>query len=267
MQLHAYQFRFFIHLITICCTLITIHMSCRAQNQKALINAVVASDQNNNRPALEAIEKRFSAIMVEVNANKNGDILAGRHLFEKLYLSNFKKLLPANNGWLFEQPEELMLFVVLKDDPLKLWEPFCKLIDQYQELFTSFNNGVRKKGPIRLIVGGKLPVDELIRNSPSWYGFMLPLSESEKHEAWRNPVVVFDYKKYFKWKGESHMPNPQYHSLLSYSKNVHKTGKLIYLSNTYSGNNYWNIILGAGVDYIEIDNMADYINFARNRYK
>lgn len=248
--------------------LILLNQNCLiAQNQKSLINAVVANDQENSRPALEAIEKRFSAIVVEVNAGKNGEVMAGKHSFEKLYLSNLKKLLPANNGWLFEQPEELVMFVVLKDDPLKLWDSFCKVVDQYQELFTSFNDGVRKKGPIRLVVSGKLPIDDLIRNSPSWYGIMVPLNEAEKYEAWRNPVVMFDYKKHFKWKGDEHMPNAQYHSLLSYSKNVHKANKLIYLSNTYAGNNYWNILLGAGVDYIEIDNLQSYIDFVRNRYK
>lgn len=241
--------------------------SLKAQNYKALSNAVVAKDQESKRPFLESLENNFSAIEIELTIDKSGEIFAGKYHFEKDYLKNIAKILPLKNGWLFDQTDEFILIVNLKDEPLKMWESFCKVIDRNSDLFTSFPEGIRKKGPVRLVIRGKLPEEQIMKASPSYYGFITDISNEKNFEAWRNPIVDFDYKKYFKWKGEEFMPNMQYHSLLSYTKNIHKVGKLIKLSNTYVGKNYWSVILGSGVDLIEISKREEYIDFVKSRYK
>lgn len=238
-----------------------------AQQHKLYANAVAVNDQQRKRPFFEALENQISAIEVELSIDKSGEILAQKLNFEKEYLKNIIKILPSKNGWLFDTPDEFFIFIRLKDDPEKIWDSFCKLIARNSEMFTSFPDGIRKKGPLRLVICGKLPSEQQINASPSYFNFMLPLEEHGKYEAWRNPVVELNYKKLYKWKGESHMPNNQYHSLISYTKNIHKVGKYLRVTNTYEGVNYWNIILGAGVDYIDIEQIQDYIHFVKNRYK
>jgi len=255
----------FFAVATIFCTSTT--ASLLAQSRSAYGNAVIGSDHENKRPMLEALENSYSSIMIDLSLDKNGVITAGKVNFEKDYLRNIKRLLPAKNGWLFDQPDELVMIVNLKDDPLKMWDPFCKIIDQYQELFTQFNDGVRKKGAVRLVIAGRLPEQKLIEAAPSWYGFMFSINEESKYSSWRNPIVGFEYKKFFKWKGDGYMPNPEYHSLLSYAKNMHKANKQIMLLNAPAGKNFWSIVLGAGVDWIEVNDMVVYADFVKNRYK
>lgn len=258
----------FTPLLFLCFSLVfNLSNALKAQNYKAFANAVVVKDQESKRPFFESLENNFSAIEIDLSIDNNGEILAGKYHFEKDYLKNIAKILPSKNGWLFDQPDEFILIVNLKDEPLKMWEAFCQIIDRNSELFTSFPDGIKKKGPLRLVVGGKLPEEQVIMSSPSYYGFIANITNEKNFEAWRNPIVDFDYKKYFKWKGDEHMPNMKYHSLLSYTKNLHKIGKLIKLSNTYSGKNYWNIILGSGVDLIEISKREEYVEFVKTRYK
>lgn len=198
------------------------------------------NDYEHERPLFDALDCNFKSIEADVYtvgdshfvAHDSDQIKPGRTL-RQLYLEPLKNQIIQNNGSVYGNGEEIILFIDIKDDALKTYQNLHRILTEYKSHLTSFENGKKKQGSLMVVVSGNRPFEFMQSQTIRYAGFDGRLENLDSGiSADLMPVVSDNWAKYFSWNGTGKMPREEILNLKNYAEKAKKQGYLLRFWNT-----------------------------------
>lgn len=228
------------------------------------------NDYTRKRPLLDALDNGFMSVEVDVFFRK-GDIKVAHTIFgiskkknlKNLYLEPLSKRVKENGGSVYAGEDcEFVIMIDLKDNGPEIMDVLNKQLSEYPELFTTYSNGKKTQGPVKIVLSGGPQYDLVMKYDPRVMCMDEHISGfDKKHNVDVCPRVSTKYGSEFSWTGRGEMPADEKQKLEELVKNAHMYGKKVRLWATPANEAVWKAQLDAGVDWINVDNLARFRKF------
>lgn len=191
---------------------LTVLSGCYKETALQSIPAHSHNDYLQETPLFKALNKHFKSI--EADIYEVGDSLFVAHDLDKiqkghtlrqLYLEPLHKAISKKN-----LEYELFLLVDIKREGQKVYPHLEKILEDYKDILTHFQNGKVFQGAVRVIISGDRPA-ELMQQSKKRYTFLdgrISLLEQKDLET-LVPLYSDDWADYFQWDGTGQMPKDE----------------------------------------------------------
>lgn len=233
------------------------------------------NDYWQDRPLHKALELGFQMIEADIHL-VNGELyvkhdppenLDETPLLEELYMKPLVEIIKNNNGVVLPGSNVDFYFVIdVKTEAGATFDKLMQVLEPYKQYFTRLENGEWIEGPIKLLISGNRP--ELSPDAPNRLAFIdgrLPdLGEGLLPELY--PVISDRWGAYFTWDGTGEIPQEEYERLVSYVEQAHAEDKLIRFWAIQDNEHFWETLLSAGVDIINVDDLQMKRDFLDNRF-
>jgi hypothetical protein len=246
----------------------------QAQQNSKVLPAHSHNDYEHGRPLFDALDCHFKSI--EADVFTVGDSLFVAHNFEdikpgrtlrQLYLEPLKKQIVINNGSIYGNGEEIILFIDIKDDGLLTYKLLHNILEEYKSDLTVFENGIKKTGRIMVVVSGNRPFDFMKSQKVryAWYDGRMENLDSDISQDLM-PIVSDNWTKYFKWDGTGKMPQAEKQKLAELSKKALQKGYILRFWGTPNRTveqriAAWTELANARVGLIGADDLAELQKF------
>lgn len=260
-------------LIILCLGIFT-SISISAQKKIQVLTAHSHNDYEHEHPLFDALKCNFKSIEADVYAV--GDSLFVSHNFEdikpgrtlrKLYLEPLKNQISKNNGSVYGNGEEIILFIDIKDDGLKTYKLLHAILEDYKMDLSVFENDVKKRGSIMVVVSGNRPFEFMKSQKIRYAGFDGRMENLDSGiSPALMPVVSDNWVKYFKWDGTGKMPAAEKQLLDDYANKAISNGYILRFWNTPTQTveqriAVWKELKNSNVGLIGTDNLQELHNF------
>lgn len=233
------------------------------------------NDYIHKRPLQEALENGFTSIEIDVFLHKGKLVVAhvplaldSRKTLEQLYLEPISKRVKENGGWVYKGLEQPIIFMIdFKTDGIETYEKLKEVLSKYPDVITTYTKGkVQQQQAVNILISGGSPVVVMLKEESSPATSDAGIGSIDNAE---NRVVCTRYSSswgsYFTWKGNGPMPAKQKALLDSLVAKVHAQGKEIRFWAIPDNPNVWQVLLDAGVDWVNTDRLSDYNKFWKGR--
>jgi len=141
-----------------------------------------------------------------------------------------------------------------------------KILEEYKPDLTVFENGVKKKGNIMVVVSGNRPFDFMKSQQLRMAGYDGRMNNLDSDISPNlMPVVSDNWAKYFKWDGSGKMPETEKLKLADYANESKSKGYILRFWNTPNQTQeqkiaVWKELKNVGVGLIGADNLKELQN-------
>jgi hypothetical protein len=234
------------------------------------------NDYEHERPLFDALDCNFKSF--EADVYSVGDSLFVAHDFDQikpgrtlrqLYLEPLKNQIIKNNGSVYGNGEEVILFIDIKDDALKTYQNLHRILTEYKSQLTSFAHDKKKQGSIMVVVSGNRPFEFMQSQTIRYAGFDGRLENLDSGiSPSLMPVVSDNWFKYFKWDGTEKMPETEKLKLNNYAEKAKNQGYILRFWNTPNRTPeqrtaIWTELKNAGVGLIGVDELKELREFLK----
>lgn len=236
------------------------------------------NDYEHERPLFDALDCRFKSI--EADVFSVGDSLYVAHDFDKikpgrtlrqLYLEPLKNQIIKNNGSVYGNGEEIILFIDIKDDGLKTYQNLHRILTEYKSHLTFFAHEINYEGSIMVVVSGNRPFEFMQSQNIRYASFDGRLENLDSGISPNlMPVVSDNWAKYFSWDGTGEMPEEEKLKLKNYAEKAKIKGYILRFWNTPNRtpeqrNAIWTELKNANVGLIGVDELIELQEFFYKR--
>ncbi len=249
-------------------------LGCKQKENVQIIPGHSHNDYEHARPLFDALDCHFKSIEADVFpigdslfvAHNYEDIKPGRTL-RKLYLDPLMQEIEKNNGSVYGDGEEVILFIDIKVDGLKTYQLLHKILENYKSVLTEFNEGKKIQRNIMVVVSGERPFDFMKAQKIRYAGYDGRLSDLDSGiSSSLMPVVSNAWGEYFKWDGTGQIPDAEKKKLNDIAQKAKERGYLLRFWGTPNRteaqrNAVWTELKNAQVGLIGADNLKELQNF------
>ena len=236
------------------------------------------NDYEHERPLFDALDCHFKS--VEADVYSVGDSLFVAHNFDQIkpgktlrnmYLNPLKKRITENNGSVYGNGEEIILLVDIKDDAMRTYQLLDKILQNYADMLTVFQNGQKKKGSVMVVVSGNRPFKFMSNQTIRYAGFDGRLENLDSGVSPNlMPMVSDNWTKYFTWDGTKRMPSDERILLQSFANKASSEGYILRFWGTPNQTPekrvaVWTELKDAGVGLIGADHLKELEEFFQKR--
>lgn len=230
------------------------------------------NDYDKSWPALHtALHKGFRSIEVDVYPYK-GQLKVAHWPFalqkapdlETLYVQPLDSLWQAQSPWLSDSMP-LILMIDIKRQGSIAQQELERLCQKYPSLFCHFDTNKKQLAPVQLLLSGQYDWEACEQQSPHYWqvdGRWAHLDASSKLV----PRISQPYTASFSWKGQGPMPPKQQRLLKDLVERAHRADKTLRFWGVPSKTAIWKVLLEAGVDWIQVDNLEAYEDFLKTSF-
>jgi hypothetical protein len=183
------------------------------------------------------------------------------------YVQPLAEIIEENNGAVL--PESTLPFYLVIDVKTEAESTFSVLMEKlepYNEYFTRIEDGAWTEGPVRLLISGNRPqLSAEEANRMAFIDGRIP-DIGEEYSSELYPVISDNWNTYFSWDGTGEMPGEEWEQLNRFAEDVHAEGKLIRFWATPDREEVWEVLLKAGVDIINVDDLEGVRDFLDRVY-
>lgn len=240
------------------------------QNFQLIYNGHSHNDYTRKRPLLDALDNGFMSVEVDVFLRK-GDIkvahtswgIKKKKNLKNLYLEPLRKRVKENGGSVYAGEDcEFVIMIDLKDNGPEIMQVLNEQLTEYAELFTSYGKGGKKQGPVRIVLSGGPSKDLVTQYDPRLMSMDEHVSGFDrKNNMALSPRVSARYGSIFNWSGNGPMPEEEQKLMKELVVNAHMYGKKVRFWATPANEAVWKAQLDAGVDWINVDDLAHFRKF------
>jgi hypothetical protein len=228
----------------------------------ALPEAYAHNDYLHEKPLLEALSNGFTSVEADVHL-VNGELYLGHWLpkisenntLRAAYLTPLNKLMAAQDGEVYPNYEGVFhLMVDIKTDAKSTYEVLrCQLL-QYKAFL--------RNPHIRVFISGNRATETILADSMQVISLDGRLSDINGcFTADQMPVISDNFKKHFQWRGRGTMPASEKKRIQLLAEQAHRQGKKLRFWAIPDNPNGWEVLLEAGVDLINTDNLTGFRKF------
>ncbi|MFE6648359.1 phosphatidylinositol-specific phospholipase C/glycerophosphodiester phosphodiesterase family protein [Nocardioides sp. NPDC057772] len=237
------------------------------------------NDYEHERPLFDALEHGFTSVEADVWL-VDGELLVAHdavdldpaRTLEGLYLAPLKELVKGKGRDVYPGYDgTFQLLIDIKNTGEATYAAIEKELAAYEELFTRYENGVVKDGPVEAVISGDRPL-ETMRSATRRLGFydgrMGDLRSGMP--ASLMPLVSDNWTRVFVWQGVGPMPEAERRKLHEIVDHAHAQGYRVRFWATPDADGpareaVWTELLAAGVDHINTDDLEDLDAFLTDR--
>jgi len=238
-----------------------------AEQPRSLPQAHAHNDYEHKRPLLDALDHRFCSVEADIWLAGESSLFVGHDFLQlrpertlaKLYLEPLLERCRANDGWVHEPGQTLILLIDLKSDGDRTYPVLAAELRKFRELFVS------KPGEppaVLAILSGSRPTALVAADKGRLCGIDGRLGDlPSKATPALMPLVSDNFKNHFHWRGEGPMPAAEQTKLRKFVEAVHVEGRLLRFWATPDIPAVWAELHKAGVDLIGTDDLGQLEQF------
>lgn len=226
------------------------------------------NDYEHTRPLYDALDCNFNSIEADVYCV--GDSLFVAHDFDKiksgrtlrnLYLEPLKNQIAKNGGSVYGNGEEIILFIDIKNNGLLTYQLLHKILKNYKAELSVFENGIKRKGSILVVVSGERPIKFMESQTIRFAAYDGRINNLDTNiPSTLMPVVSDNWSNHFKWNGTGEFPANEKDKLQLLASKARSQGYILRFWGTPNQTDnqklaIWNALSAAGVGMIGTDDL------------
>lgn len=234
----------------------------------ALLQAHAHNDYEHPNPLFDALSHGFASVEVDIYLAGN-ELYVGHEPKElqkertltHLYLDPLRALIQQNGGKVYDNLSPFTLLIDIKTDADNTYKALRRVLKNYADLLTTFENDVAKNGAVLVIVSGRRPrvFMQAERKRYAAYDGRLEDLRLPATSAFM-PLVSDDWSKNFSWRGEGEIPQGERDKLRELVSSAHARGQRIRFwatpdEATSAREAVWRELLANKVDLIGTDDL------------
>lgn len=251
-----------------------IHLSPRSvlgQTTKMLPQAHAHNDYLHVRPLLDALEQGFGSVEAdiflvgeEIQVAHERSSLSPDRTLRGLYLEPLKQRIAEHSGSVFGDGQNFTLLIDIKTEGESTYQALDKLLSEYGEILSHFDQDKSRPGAVTVIVSGNRPFELITQSSPRFTGIDGRLGDLDSPlTVHLMPLISDNWNSHFGWRGEGEFPAEERKKLHEIVSKAHAGGRRIRLWATADTPAMWRALREAGVDLINTDNLVGLSEFLR----
>jgi len=233
------------------------------------------NDYWRNRPMLDALDHGFCSVEADVflrdgqfwAGHSKAEILLRRNL-ETIYLKTLKERIDANGGTVYPGVETFYLWIDIKEEPETAWAALSPLLEKYQDILCTVTDGVKKPGPVQVILTGNRPLKAFEDHKGKTFYALLDGRSSDLDDpgvpAWMIGAVNENWGRICSWKGKGEFPADQRAKLKALIDKAHSRGLPLRFWGAPQNAAFWTELRRLNVDFINTDHLTTFQNFYLN---
>ncbi len=239
--------------------------SVAVQAQPTPILGHAHNDYNHERPLLDALEKGYTSIEVDVFpiegklyvAHDLPQDLSQYATIEEMYLQPLKDYIKSHGGKLYsDDAKKLILMVDIKRDGPEAYRILRELLVDYRDIIWHKEHGTYTDGPVRVILSGNRPYDLVLQDEEMYIGLDgRPDDLGKGYSSLVMPVISQNFRIALQWNGQDRLSRHDFLPVHNMTEQAHAEGKIVRLWASPEDESVWNLQLEAGVDLINTDQL------------
>jgi glycerophosphoryl diester phosphodiesterase len=231
------------------------------------------NDYERRHPLFDALSRGFTSIEVDV-VLVGGRLLVGHDpvqalvrgaTLRSLYLDPLADWVARNGGSVFSAGgPALTLLVDVKSEARSTWHALEGVLADYEDMLTRFTRDGVQLGAVTVIVSGNRAPGLLAEDSARFTaldGRADDLAGPNPVQAALMPMVSVRWGDLFRWRGTGAMPAAELATMQALVEAAHAQGRRIRFFDTPDRTaadraNVWQAELAAGVDLLNVDDLA-----------
>ncbi|MDE3066866.1 MAG: phosphatidylinositol-specific phospholipase C/glycerophosphodiester phosphodiesterase family protein [Verrucomicrobiota bacterium] len=240
---------------------------------RLLIHSHAHNDYEHPRPLFDALDHGFCSVEADIFL-VHGQLLVAHELrqtrpqrtLQALYLDPLRERVEKNGGRVYPNGPEFTLLIDLKQDWHTLYPPLRAVLTHYADILTTYRDGVKRTGAIRVIITGDrsetMFAGEAIRYA-ALDGSLRDLKTDPSPLL--VPWISADWTRVFHWNGHGAMPPAEWRRLTAIVRQAHAQHRLVRFWGAPDFPDFWRTLRAAGVDLINTDHLAGLERFFEQR--
>lgn len=231
---------------------------------RPLPNAHAHNDYEHERPLLDALDHGFCSVEADIYlvdgellvAHDREDVKPERTL-KALYLDPLLERVKAHGGVVHPGAERFILLIDIKSDGAAVYAVLREELKQYAEILTSFTPVSTQKNAVTVILSGDCPRDVLAAE-PQRYAAADGRTKDLETDINPNlvPLISDSWAGTFRYNRSGPMPEDIREELREHVKKAHAKGCLVRFWAVPHREDFWEEFVAAGVDLINVDDLA-----------
>ena len=235
------------------------------------------NDYWRNRPMLDALDHGFCSVEADVFL-RDGQFWAGhvtaeimlRRNLETIYFQTLKEQIALNGGTVYPGVETFYLWIEFKEEPEAAWAALSPLLEKYKDMLCSVTDGVKKPGPVQVIITGNRPFKSFEDSKGKTFYATLDGRfgdlDNPNRPAWMVGAINENWSSVCSWKGKGEFPADERAKLASLIDKAHSQGRLLRFWGAPQNATFWTELRRLKVDFINTDHLTTFRNFDQ-KYK
>ena len=235
------------------------------------------NDYWRNRPMLDALDHGFCSVEADVFL-RDGQFWAGhvpaeimlRRNLETIYFQTLKEQIALNGGTVYPGVETFYLWIEFKEEPEEAWAELVPLLEKYKDMLCSVTDGVKKPGPVQVIITGNRPLKAFEDSKGKTFYATLDGRFSDldnpNRPAWMVGAINENWGSVCSWKGSGEFPADQRAKLATLIDKAHSQGRILRFWGAPQNAAFWTELRRLKVDLLNTDHLTTFRNFDQ-KYK
>jgi hypothetical protein len=222
------------------------------------------NDYLHDRPLLDALDHGFCSVEADVFlvddrllvAHEQSQIRPERTL-EALYLDPLLERVRKRGGHVHTPGTRFHLLIDIKSDALTTYQALDRSLRNYAGILTRFEANRTVTNAVTVTISGNRPRDYLEQQTVRYAGLDGRLADLDSNASPRFiPLVSDNWQAHFQWRGEGPLTEPERMKLRELVRRAHEQGRAIRFWANPDRPEGWAVLLNAGVDLVNTDNLA-----------
>lgn len=233
------------------------------------------NDYYHKRPLLDALSHGFLSVEADILLVK-GELYVGHgrlevkpgRTLEKLYLKPLLERVQKHKGRVLPGGAGFTLHIDIKTDAEKTYAVLRHKLARYASMLTCVKDGKQKKGAVTVIISGNRPKATIAAEKVRYCGIDGRLSDLDSDwPAHLLPLISDHWGRNFSWRGSGPMPAAELDKLKKIIHKAHKARRKVRFWAIPHEPALWQVLLDAGVDFINVDDLKKLDLFLRKQKK
>ena len=240
---------------------------------KPLAAAHAHNDYLHKRPLLDALAHGFCSAEADIFlvdgvllvAHERASLDKNRTL-ETLYLDPLLERSRKNSGRVHPGGPVFTLLIDIKDNAEKTYTALHKLLGKYRAMLSEVRGGKHLPRAVKVVISGNRPKQLMKAQELRFAGVDGRIGDLESAEpAHFLPMISDRWSRVFRWRGKGAMPAAESRKLRDIVSKAHSGGRVVRFWATPEDPAVWKVLLDAGVDLVNTDDLAGLQKFLLER--
>jgi hypothetical protein len=250
-------------IILVCCLY---RLAIAADNNQPipLTHVHAHNDYEHVHPLFDAMDCGICSFEGDINlvdgelliAHSRSAVKAGVTL-QSLYLDPMRKRIKENGGRIYRNGPPVWLLIDFKSNPHDTYPVLRKILQQYTDILSTWENGKMKQGAVTAILTGDHPDEEIVAAEPIRYAAI----DGKIDALDRNPPASLvpwmssQWSISFKWRGRGEIPESEREKLKKIVEKAHQQGRLVRFWGAPDNSTTWGELQKNNVDLLNTDDL------------